>query len=174
MDSLLIGRAKQFGVDSHMDVNQLYDGKPYGEHLQMVYDYAIKFIHLVPEDKQEIVLASTWLHDTIEDVHSITFNDIKKKFGEEIAEITYALTNEKGRTRKERANDKYYEGIRNRPYATFIKICDRLANVSYSKETGSRMFEVYKKEHLNFVQSLYTEDCGYDIMFTYLAQLLEC
>ena len=37
------------------------------------------------------------------------------------AEIVYALTNDKGRTRKERAGEHYYAGIRETPYAPFVK-----------------------------------------------------
>lgn len=64
------------------------------------------------------------------------------------------MSNEKGKTRAERANDKYYEGIRNTPGAVFVKLCDRIANVQYSKMTKSRMFEMYKKENLHFTKSL--------------------
>ena len=48
------------------------------------------------------------------------------------AEIVYALTNEKGRTRAERAGVKYYEGIRAVPYAPMVKLADRMANVRFS------------------------------------------
>jgi hypothetical protein len=74
--------------------------------------------------------------------------------GQEAADIIYAVSNEKGKNRKERANDKYYEGIRNTPGAVFVKLCDRIANVQYSKMTGSRMFEMYKKENTEFIKEL--------------------
>jgi len=67
-----------------------------------------------------------------------------------VADIIYAVSNEKGKNRKERANDKYYEGIRQTEGASFVKICDRIANVQYSKMTGSKMFEMYKKENEHF------------------------
>ena len=47
-------------------------------------------------------------------------------------EIAYALTNEKGRTRAERANEKYYEGIRSTKYAPMVKYADRIANLRFS------------------------------------------
>ena len=37
-------------------------------------------------------------------------------------------------------------------FAPFIKACDRLANIRYSKETGSRMFDIYKKEMKDFIE----------------------
>jgi hypothetical protein len=73
-------------------------------------------------------------------------------------EIVYALTNDKGRTRAERAGEKYYKGIRETPYAPFVKLCDRLANVSYScgadGHRGTRMKDVYKGEMHHFLMSI--------------------
>ena len=68
-------------------------------------------------------------------------------YGSHLAtEIVYALTNEKGRNRHERANEKYYAGIRDTMYAPLVKACDRLANYNYAKETHSRMVSCYEKE----------------------------
>ena len=73
-------------------------------------------------------------------------------------EIVYALTNDKGRTRAERAGEKYYKGIRETPYAPFVKLCDRLANVTYSCEAdghrGTRMKDVYIGEMHHFLMSI--------------------
>lgn len=68
--------------------------------------------------------------------------------------MIYALTNEKGRNRAERGNQKYYDGIKNTPYADFIKMCDRIANVQYSKMTKSSMFKKYKTEHDSFIAKI--------------------
>ena len=73
-------------------------------------------------------------------------------------EIVYALTNDKGRTRAERAGEKYYQGIRETPYAPFVKLCDRLANITYSctgeGNKGTRMREVYKGEMPHFLPAI--------------------
>ena len=73
-------------------------------------------------------------------------------------EIVYALTNDKGRTRAERAGEKYYKGIRETPYAPFVKLCDRLANITYSCSgegpKGTRMKEVYKSEMPHFLPAI--------------------
>lgn len=135
----------------------------------MVVDVANKFIHLIPEDFRDIVLSACWCHDTIEDTR-VTYNDVKMATCLEVAEIVYALTNEKGKTRKERANEKYYSGIRNTPYATFVKLCDRIANVQYSMSQRSRMLEMYRKETPDFINTLYDEK--YDEMFEYLENLV--
>lgn len=142
-----------FAIEAHDKVNHKYDGKPYSLHLYLVAYYCQKYIDIIPEQCQQRVLEAAWLHDTIEDCR-LTYNDILKIAGQEVADIVYALSNEKGRTREERANDKYYEGIKNTPWATYVKLCDRLANVAYSKSTKSRMFEVYKKENENFLNKI--------------------
>ncbi len=74
----------------------------------------------------------------------------------------------------DKENDKYYEGIRNTPGAVFVKLCDRIANVQYSKMTKSRMFEMYKKENDEFIVKLGYDDTNthpYFEMFSYLVNL---
>ena len=147
-----------YAKKKHKNVNQKYDDFDYDYHLNMVYQVAKKFIHLIPKEDQENVLAACWVHDIIEDARE-TYNDVKKETNKTIAELAYALTNEKGRTRKERANDAYYKGIRETKNASFIKMCDRIANVQYSKSTGSKMFDIYQKENENFISKIYVPQC---------------
>ena len=146
-------RAMIFAIEAHASVNHTYDNKPYSIHLAMVVGFAKSYIDIIPEQCQEDVLSACWLHDTIEDCR-LTYNDIISDFGEAVAEIIYAVTNDKGKNRKERAGNKYYDGIRRTPWATFVKLADRLANIKYSSETNSRMLEVYKKEHSSFIDCL--------------------
>lgn len=167
---LLQSKAQSYATKRHYEVNHHYDDKPYEHHLKMVVDVAKRYIYLIPKNKREAVIAGCWVHDIIEDARE-TYNDVKDELGIEVAEFAYALTNEKGKTRTERANDKYYEGIRNTPFATFIKLCDRIANFEYSIEGGSRMAKVYKKENENFCEKLYKED--YKEMIDHLKHLSE-
>ena len=120
-------------------------------------------------------LRATWGHDLIEDCR-VSYNDVKNHLGQEAADIIYAVTNEKGKNRSERANNKYYEGIRNTPGAVFVKLCDRIANVQYSKMTKSRMFEMYEKELDSFISRMGYDDSNthpYYEMFSYLINLFE-
>lgn len=166
---MLEDHAKNLSINCHISTNHFYDGLPYEFHLNMVVETAKKFINIIHPDDRDFVLASCWAHDTIEDTR-ITYNDLKNELGEEVAEIVYALTNEKGRTRKERANEKYYKGIRETKNAAFVKICDRIANVEYSKNQQSKMFNVYKNEFEEFEYWLYCDE--YHDMFDYLYSLL--
>jgi len=116
-----------------------------------------------------------WGHDTIEDTRA-SYNDVVKHLGQDAADIVYAVTNEKGKNRSERANEKYYAGIVARPGAVFVKLCDRIANVQYGKMTGSSMYEKYRKENDHFVQSLGWDGSGdHELtpMFEYLLNLFQ-
>ena len=152
----------------HDSVNQRYDQNlPYSFHLDMVADSVLKYGHLVCQQEADVLplFFGAFYHDSIEDAR-MTYNDVKKGachfMNEEQAymatEMVYALTNEKGRTRAERADDRYYAGIRETPYAPFLKLADRLANITYScsKANGmnSRMKQVYKDELPHFLEAI--------------------
>ena len=92
-------KVRIYAYKCHENRNQKYDGKPYSYHLDMVHDFALKYIHLIPEEFRHIVLASARTHDLIEDTGE-TYNDVKAVCGEVVADITYALTNEKSNFQK--------------------------------------------------------------------------
>jgi (p)ppGpp synthase/HD superfamily hydrolase len=166
-----ISGAEQFAIKAHHDTNHYYDEYlPYEFHLRMVVKAAWDFIHLVPLDKVHIVIAACLSHDTIEDARQ-NWNSVRAATNDEVAEIVRAVTNYgRGRNRDERMPDFVYDDIRNTPFATFVKLCDRIANVQYSKMTGSSMFEKYKKENLHFKSKLYVEG-QLDEMWNYLEDI---
>ncbi len=152
-ETLMIPETKKYAVKCHANVNHRYGNHSYDFHLEKVYMVGLKFMHLIKEEERSNVLSACWCHDLVEDTRE-TYNDVKKATNERVADIVYALTNEKGKSRTERANHKYYFEMRQVYGATFVKICDRIANVEYSKESGSSMFEKYKKENDNFVDQM--------------------
>jgi (p)ppGpp synthase/HD superfamily hydrolase len=161
-------------IEQHRATNHMYDTYlPYEFHLRMVATAAKDFTHVHSVDPlwKETVEIAAYAHDLIEDTRT-SYNDVKANLGELVANIVYAVSNEKGKNRKERANEKYYEGIRATPGATFIKLCDRIANVQYSKMTQSKMFDMYRKENENFINSIgYSPDHQLISMFNYLNEL---
>lgn len=159
-----------YAKECHRNTNHLYNGHPYEVHLKMVNDVGLRFQHLLPQKEMviETVFAAIWAHDVIEDCRQ-TYNDVKLALGSEVADIVYALTNEKGKSRKERANDKYYTGINETPYANFVKLCDRIANFEYSLDTKSKMAEMYAKEMEQFSNRLWCSNLKE--MFDYLGTL---
>jgi hypothetical protein len=158
--------AMEHSIQVHNAVNHKYDDSlPYEYHLTSAVNNGWKFIYLIPEQDRLNVIGGIWEHDSIEDAMQ-TFNNVKDATNEMIAELAYACTNEKGKTRAERANHKYYEGIRNTKYATFVKLCDRIANIEHSLNSKHRMFDMYKKEHQHFKNELYSDE--YKDMWDYL------
>jgi (p)ppGpp synthase/HD superfamily hydrolase len=146
--------AREYALNCHRSVNQKYDSHPYEFHLNMVIETFNEYSYLIPSIDRETVEAALWLHDVIEDCGQ-TYNDVLEKTNKAIADIVYALSNEKGRNRNERSNNKYYRGIRNTEYADFCKMCDRIANIKYSVDTNSKMLKKYRAEHPKFVKELY-------------------
>ena len=152
----------------HESVNQT-NGKvhPYGFHLDMVAASVFKYGHLVCVEERDVLplLFGSFFHDSIEDARQ-TYNDVNKIahqwMGDHQAyiatEIVYALTNDKGRTRAERAGEKYYQGIRETPYAPFVKLADRLANLTYSCSNtdtdNGRMKAIYQRELPHFLDAI--------------------
>lgn len=179
-------------IEQHRKTNHYYDRYlPYEFHLRMVNNVFEDFQHLL-DDTKDYFTGEPWRgpkqnqvtlkdacrrasfgHDLIEDTR-VSYNDVKTELGQEASDIIYAVTNDKGKNRKERAGDKYYEGIRNTPGAVFVKLCDRIANVQYGKMTKSRMFEMYKNENDDFIVQLGWDDTNthpYFEMFVYLNNL---
>jgi len=152
----IIEKARIYAYKCHRDVNHWYDGKPYEYHLEMSFKEAEKYIYLIPNEFQIFVLIAVLCHDLFEDARQ-SYNDIKRNTNETVADIVYAVSDEKGKTREEKHNDKYYNGIRTISGALFVKLCDRLANSKHSLEQKSTMFNKYKKEYFDFKKQLYNE-----------------
>lgn len=152
----------------HDSVNQRYAVfHPYGYHLDMVANCVQKYGDVVCARAEDVLplIFSAYYHDSIEDAR-LTYNDVVKEARHYMddqqavmaAEIVYALTNDKGRTRAERAGEKYYQGIRETPYAPFVKLADRLANLTYSCQhndaLNARMRLVYGEEMPHFLAAI--------------------
>lgn len=90
------------------------------------------------------------LHDIIED-GALSYNKIKRHFGEEIAEIVYCVTDELGRNRKEK-KEKTLPKTASNADAIIIKLADRIANI----EHGGKI-DMYKKEYDEFKKWLHPE-----------------
>lgn len=151
--------------------NQKYgrEGLPYSFHLKMVAINVRRFKHLLGEDEFHPALEGAWGHDLIEDAN-VTYNDIKDRAGEVVADIIYCCTEEKGRTRDERHSDKFFKELSENNLAVYVKLCDIIANVTYSLLTDSSMYGKYKKEFPRLKKEL--GRAQFKEMFDYLERLL--
>ena len=133
--------ARMVAVVAHS--NQRYDEIfPYEKHLDDVVDILKRF------GFSGKYIVAGYLHDTIED-DGISYNDIKKHFGFEVAEMVYCVTDELGRNRKEK-KEKTLPKTASNPDAIIIKLADRIANI----EHGGKI-DMYAKEYDEFKGALY-------------------
>ena len=156
-------------------VNQKYgedDLLSYSFHLKAVRAQGLKFVdlwlkltnHEFDTRLLEVVLAG---HDLIEDAR-MTQNDIREliksemiindKSLEMITNIIYTVTDEKGRNRSERKNQKYYQELSQNKLAIFVKLADISANTLYSKLFHTRQYRMYKSEFQAFKEKTYSEE----------------
>ncbi len=160
-----------------VECNQRYDGNLlYSKHLEYVVCFHHRFKHLIPDTWADYAVghlrdsaeAACWGHDLIEDAR-VTYNDLKDRIGEYVADLIYACTEEKGRDRDERHSEKYYKQLAENKVAVFVKLCDICANVTYSVLTNSSMYHKHKKEHTKTMAYLYVKE--YEPIYDYLDKM---
>jgi len=157
--------ARLFAIKHH-GAQTYCKGYPYIVHLEDVVRVLEYFGYT--EDKY---IASGYMHDTIEDTE-VSYNDIKSKFGIEIAEIVYAVTDELGRSRSER-HEKTYPKIIANSDALIIKLADRIANIENSiRHKEEKYVKMYVAEYDEFKKILCV-DSVCDEMWRYLDNLFD-
>lgn len=176
---------RNYAFKLHEKVNHTYDELPYSIHLRMTAINIKKYCRL-NKDNTFVAECAAYLHDTIEDTRT-TYNDLFKdisfllvgynerlRFSElldddyitfkNIVDIVYLLTNNKGKNRKERVNNEYYDGIKSNQLAIIVKLCDRLANLQYNTLfLCEDKMDLYYKEHEEFMEKMGLMDRTYDI-----------
>lgn len=164
---------KDFCIERHdVFANQKYgDTLPYSFHLDMVARQASKWSYLLDNQNDKyITLCGVWGHDLIEDAR-VTWNDIVKIAGEDVANVIYACTDEKGKNRNERHSKKYYIDLFKIKLAVYVKLCDIIANITYSLLTTSSMYKKYSKEYPTVKKYLYRPE--YNDMFIHIEKLIQ-
>lgn len=133
--------ARMAAVKAHS--NQTYaDIFPYEKHLDDVVEVLKRF------GFSGKYLVAGYLHDVMED-DSISYNDLKRHFGLEVAEMVYCCTDELGRNRKEK-KEKTLPKTASNPDAIITKLGDRIANI----EQGGKV-DMYREEYAEFKGALY-------------------
>ena len=143
----LIKKARQFAQRAHG--SQVYgEIYPYYKHLEDTNNVLKRFVYSEDNPNHLNLMIAVWLHDSMEDA-AVSYSDIKKEFGEEVAEIVFCMTDELGRNRKEKKS-KTYPKIRSNKYSVVLKVADRIANVEFSATQESSHFSMYRKEYDDF------------------------
>jgi len=150
----LVKRAEEYARAQHE--GQMYGERPYSYHLQQVAEIAEEYAHLLDSDEdRQTAIAAAWCHDVLEDCN-ITYNDFAEALNTKVADVVYRVTNEVGKNRKERAF-RTYPKIWECELATYVKLCDRLANIRSSAADSNRLLKAYSKEHTVFKYALHSE-----------------
>ena len=92
MDSTLLDRAIVFAVEAHRNTERRGKGFPYIVHPME----AVEIVATITNDQE--LLAAAILHETIEDT-DVTYEQLKREFGDRIADIVYA------------ESDRFVEGV---------------------------------------------------------------
>jgi len=129
--------AEMFARGAH--AGQKHGDRPYFTHLRAVVNvlknngYDGRSLH-----------CGGWLHDTIEDT-PVTYQDIRRLFGEGVAELVWAVTDELGRNRKER-KEKTWSKIAASHSATILKLADTKANIDAAIVSRGKILQMYLDE----------------------------
>lgn len=159
--SELINKAKDYAFKKHNQPSdcQRYGSAPYSVHLEDVVSVINKYKYLLDDDVHEDVVISGYLHDSVEDTDT-TPDMLKRMFNERVAGIVLRVSNERGWDKKE-ILFKTLPKIWSCPYAKFVKMCDRIANGTNSKNGDSdkskRMYKRYSEEYPIFRYALKIE-----------------
>ncbi len=144
--------AELFAKDKHSGKTRGDDGKtPYWKHLEGVVN-RLKNLGITDED----VFCAAWLHDTIEDT-DVTFDDIDKRFGSNVAVMVLSLSKDRKLTKKEKER-QYVSQLKNAPWqAQLIKLCDISSNLKDLKNSNwskTRRSKQVKKKlyYLNIIK----------------------
>lgn len=149
-DANLVLRAMEYARIAHAGQTRL-DGSPFVTHPFRVAENVHKYCN---SDRKALLEAAACLHDTIEDT-SVTFEDLEREFGTEIACIVRELTNDDAM--KHRLGKSVYLANKMANMsddALFIKLCDRLDNISDLENTKQEFRERYSRETLETIEKL--------------------
>jgi (p)ppGpp synthase/HD superfamily hydrolase len=150
--------AQEFAISQHQQF-----GKPYDlTHIPQV----VSLVAAKTSDPD--VIAAAWLHDVVEDT-GVSIETIRQMYGDRVAQIVWAVTDEPGANRVER-KDKTLPKIAQNSDAALIKLADRVANVTAS-QGDERRLAMYRKEQPAFQAALQSV-APYDDMWGTLSSIL--
>lgn len=150
--SAIYNDALVFAMKAHG--SQTYDkGVPYIVHPIGVCNTLSRFgFYLTDLEFGFYVMCVAVLHDVLEDT-DVKYTELRDRFGIDIAEAVYALTDELGRDRHEK-NMKTWPKVRSNPYALPVKLADRIFNTETSLANNSHQLKRYRNEFLDFYAAL--------------------
>lgn len=159
-----ISQAADFARAKHAANGQTYDGKPYFVHLEAVSEVLRRFGHY--GTKVHVV---GFLHDTVEDTDT-TKEEIAERFGEEIADLVWRVTDEPGLPNRKARHEATWPRTAEKEESIIVKLADVIANFEMCIRRNDRRIHMYHKEWPDFRAALYKPGVA-DEMWTWLDYL---
>ena len=145
MNLLEFNRLKEIARKQYNDANCRYGDNEYIYHIDMVVDILINHnVFNKSEDTNDTLVAALY-HDSMEDAKQ-TYNDILKITGKNVADIVLGVTDVPAENRLMKHLLTMGKTVRDHR-AIILKMCDILANATFSKQTGSSMYMKYVFEY---------------------------
>ncbi len=140
----LIEHAKTFATSAHqrLDQRRKYSGQPYDVHLAAV----ASIVASVTDDAETI--AAAWLHDVVEDT-PVTLEDLRREFGEPVAQLVEQLTDVSHASEGNRAARKEIDRrhvAQASPRAQTVKLADLIDNCADITHHDRRFARVFLRE----------------------------
>lgn len=130
----LVERAQKFATWAHIDTVRADGHTMFITHPAKVVD----ILKQVTDD--EVLLAAAWLHDVIED-EEVSYEDIRKEFGDEVADLVHEVTHE-----GEPDSHGYYFPRLKSQRGIMLKFADRLSNISDMADWDDKRREHYLRK----------------------------
>lgn len=148
-DEDLIKRSFYYLVDKFKDINRS-SGDPYYTHPLKVAILTIEKIGFA----DNVTTSAALLHDILEDIKTVHYEDLLNEFGKEVADMVEALTKIKGsKTRnldKAATNLKLFSALIQDLRVILIKLADRYDNLTSLHHLSEKKQKKIGEETLNF------------------------
>ncbi len=157
--------AKAQAIYSYEFSNAHYNNQPFEVHIRKVVDLANKFIELIPDRDQSIVLAACWTYGLMSWCNK-SYNDVVKLTSKETAELVFALTPLRGKNNSEKYGPAYVKRVNETKHASYIACCIRTAEVNYCIASDKQQLITLHQEIAVFQKTFFKHE--YSQLFDYL------
>jgi len=137
---------EEYAMRCYNEANCVYGDGNYWKHITMVSDNVKKHQGIFKNRQDALyTFGAALTHDLMEDAKQ-TYNNIFDVCGNDVADITLSVTDVPAENRLMKHLLTMGKTVRD-PRAIILKMCDILANATFSKESGSSMYQKYVFEY---------------------------
>ena len=147
-------KALNFAAQAHGE-QKTPKGVPYITHLVSV---VMEIIHACEQselklEQTDFAITVSFLHDTLEDT-DVTYDDIYKEFGAEVAEAVDALTKDETLESKKEQMASSINKLLTQPYEIqMVKLADRISNMQKPPESWDSLKKLNYQKEAKFILS---------------------